>query len=95
MTAEDGEYWAELERKSNEAARVLLGTAIKRIAQLEAALVEERAAGQYYAWDDEWILYGCGWEGKREGASGQAWRNKARTELEESGILTKLQNGAK
>ena len=51
MTAEDGEYWAELERKSNEAARALLDTAVKRIGQLERALVEERARVMLYEAD--------------------------------------------
>jgi len=97
MTAEDGEYWAELERKSNEAARVLLGTAVKRIAQLEAALVEKQARLGWYeeagmppvTFDGEFIY----WEDTTDHTKATYTAHAVR-QLEELGLLTKLQNGA-
>lgn len=100
MTAEDGEYWAELERKSNEAARVLLDTAVRRIGQLERALVEERARANWGAdgnidWEDQ-VRYSFG-HGDDEIGVQDFYRRDARKQLEESGILLnvdKLQNGS-
>lgn len=72
---------------STEAIRETL----TKVAQLERALVGQRAERNYYrtlggqagSWDNEWTGFQ------------DLFQRAARAELEESGILKKLQNGAK
>lgn len=56
------------------------------IAQLEAALVEEKAKALYYAYADRSYIYG--WLDANEDDREQ-WRDRSRVELEELGILQK------